>query len=186
MDAQPNRNHSDEPRQANGRFGPKLRNVDVVDPAAPGARTGTGTTAGADSARGPGNGHGGARPGAGRTSNAEKAVTASNLKPEVYVPRILMLHNILCRWLGPEMAISEPEALQLARDYCNWRKHYGGIFDPKTEALLTLAMTACAIEGPRLMRVSHRRSQAKRAAKAEAQARDMAPGGTVVPMQPVG
>lgn len=97
-----------------------------------------------------------------------------------------MMHAVLARWLGPEMQISEPEALQLARDYVGWRKHYGGIFDPRTEALITLAMTACAIEGPRLMRVAHRRKLARQAAKAEAEARDMAPGGTVIPMQPVG
>lgn len=78
-------------------------------------------------------------------------------------------HAMLCNWFGPEFAITEPEALELSRAYAGWRQHYGGVFDPKTEALVTLIGVAMALEAPRAMRVSARKKAIKRQA-AEAQA----------------
>lgn len=76
-----------------------------------------------------------------------------------------MGHMMAARWLGPEMMISEAEALELARAYVGWRKNYGGVLDPKTDALVTLIIAAAVVEGPRLMRVTSRRAAQKQAAK---------------------
>jgi hypothetical protein len=76
---------------------------------------------------------------------------------------------MMVNWFGPEFAITEAEALELSRAYAGWRQHYGGVFDPKTEALVTLLTVAGAIEGPRALRASARRKAVrKQAADADA------------------
>lgn len=83
----------------------------------------------------------------------------------------------------PEMAITEPEALELARAYVGWRKHYGyTLVDPKTEALLTLIIAFVLIEGTRIGRVAKRVGDEKRRAAEAARAAKAHPGGTVVPL----
>ena len=101
------------------------------------------------------------------------------------MPRILFVHAMLAR-VAPEFAISEAEALELAKAYVGWRKYYGGTFDPKTEALFTLIMAASVIYAPRLMRVSARMRLQKAAAAEQAAAERMTQGPRVVPINPAG
>lgn len=91
-----------------------------------------------------------------------------------------MAHSVLARW-APEFAITEPEALALAKAWCDWRSHYDVMIDPKTQALVALCLTAAMIEGPRVMRVAARRGVAAKAAKARTEA-DKGLSATVIPM----
>jgi hypothetical protein len=100
----------------------------------------------------------------------------------------MLAHTMLARWIGPEMLIAEGEALELARAYLAWRQFYPGMLDPKTQALVNLAMVAGAMEGPRLMRAGARRS-AERAARKQAEADAKGPaapfgGPNIFPMGP--
>jgi hypothetical protein len=91
-------------------------------------------------------------------------------------------HAMMCNWFGPEFSITEAEALELSRAYAGWRQHYGGVFDPKTEALMTLLGVAAAIEGPRVMRISARKKAIKRQAQEAAEAHKRSTAPNVVPI----
>jgi hypothetical protein len=187
---------ADSPRRGPGR--PRKRavsdadrfdgidSIPVIDPAgivgaggtgATGATGGTGGTGGTGAGRSTDGGQS-----AGRSRpRAAQAASSAVLKAEAYVPRILLVHGILSRW-APEFAITEADALELSKAYVGWRRYYGGVVDPKTEALMTLLMTAAIIYGPRLMRVSARMQSERAAARAQAAAERAAQGSTVVPM----
>jgi hypothetical protein len=92
----------------------------------------------------------------------------------------MLAHNSLAR-IAPEFEINEPDARQLAVGFCNWRRHYGGTFDPKTRDLLAFLGILAMIEGPRVMRAGNRRSAERKAAVVAKAAEAMA-GGTVVNM----
>lgn len=83
----------------------------------------------------------------------------------------MLAHAMLANAVGPEFAVSEQEALQLAQAYVNWRKHYPGVLDPKTQALLSLILVAGTIEGPRMLRVTKRRATERATRKAAAPVR---------------
>jgi hypothetical protein len=100
----------------------------------------------------------------------------------------MLAHTFMARWLGPEMMITEAEALELSRAWVGWRSHYPMMMDPKTQALIHLGMVAGAIEGPRLMRASARKS-AEKAAKRQADEATKGPnapfqGQNIYPMGP--
>jgi len=94
----------------------------------------------------------------------------------------MFAHALLARGLGPEFLISEDEALDLAKAYVGWRQHYGGVLDPKTEALINLILVAAVIEGPRMMRVTGRRKAQKAQAAREKAASAASGAPRVVPM----
>lgn len=75
----------------------------------------------------------------------------------------------------PEFAITEAEALELAKAWCQWRSHYPGVMDPKTRDLLTLLGVVATVEGPRLMRASGRKA-AERSARKTSEAAQKAAG----------
>jgi hypothetical protein len=104
-----------------------------------------------------------------------------------------MLANGFLARLGPEMAMTEQEVVQLASAYANWRQYYGASpIDPRWIAALSLGGTAYSIFMPKVARMQSRKRAEKDAAKVAKAAqgggsfaRPMGPNGagpTVVPM----
>lgn len=104
-----------------------------------------------------------------------------------------MLANGFLVRLGPEMAMTEQEVVQLATAYAGWRQYYGASpIDPRWVAALSLGGTVYAVFMPKLSRLQSRKRSEKDAAKVAkaAQAggsfaRPYSPNGsgpTVVPM----
>jgi uncharacterized Rossmann fold enzyme len=81
--------------------------------------------------------------------------------------------------VAPEFAIDRSEAEALANSFCAYARHHNIVVDPRTRDLIALIGVVVAVEGPRLMRVSSRRSAAKRAARVDAAARAQAAGNVV-------
>lgn len=97
----------------------------------------------------------------------------------------MLAHMVLANVAGHELICTEDEALRIATAWVGFRRHYGGMgFDPKHQAIAALAIAVVSVEAPKL-----RNRMARRKAEAEAEqvneaARNLAPGGTVVPLNP--
>lgn len=89
------------------------------------------------------------------------------------MPYIMTGHAYAAMLLGPEMHISEVDALALARCWVSWRQHYPALIqDAKWSTLLALMGMAALIEVPRLSRVAERKKRERGgAAVAKAAAR---------------
>lgn len=94
-------------------------------------------------------------------------------------------HMMLANIAGHEMMCSEAEALRIATAWVGFRRHYGGMgFDPKHQAIMALAIAVVSVEAPKIRnRLARKRAEAEAEQVAE-QARNLAPGGTVVPLNP--
>ena len=70
----------------------------------------------------------------------------------------MVLHMMMATKLGPEFAMSEPEAVQLSTSICNYLQHTKIKVDPKTEALVAMLGTVAMIEGTRIMAFANRKA----------------------------
>jgi len=132
------------------------------------------------------------RPPGSRNGSSEKASSAPNLgrtpaapiKPGDIAPAIMVVHMLLAAKLAPEMAMTQPEADQLAEAICNYLRHTKIKMDAKTRDFWALMIVLGSVEGTRLLAfVTRRAREAKQAALVkEARARD----GKVVAIDPTG
>jgi hypothetical protein len=94
----------------------------------------------------------------------------------------MVVHTMLAK-LAPEFAIGRDEAVAMSEAVANYARHTDYRMNPRTRDLGALILCVCAIEGPRLMRVTSRRRLEAQQAKAEASVRANAPGGTIIDLE---
>lgn len=97
----------------------------------------------------------------------------------------MLAHMMLANVMGHEMACTEAEALRIATAWVGLRRHYGGFgIDPKHQAIGALIVALASVEAPKLRnRMARKRAEADQDRINKA-ARDQAPGGTVIPLDP--
>jgi hypothetical protein len=95
---------------------------------------------------------------------------------------IMVVHTMLAK-IAPEFAIGRDEAVAMSEAIANYARHTNYRMDPRTRDLGALILCVCAIEGPRLMRVTSRRRMEAQQARAEATVRQQAPGGTIIDLE---
>lgn len=96
----------------------------------------------------------------------------------------MVIHTMLAK-IAPEFAIGRDEAVAMSEAVANYARHTDYRMNPRTRDLGALILCVCAIEGPRLMRVTSRRRLEAQQAKAEASVRASAPGGTIIDLESV-
>lgn len=97
----------------------------------------------------------------------------------------MLAHMMLANVMGSEMLCTESEALRIATAWIGFRRQYGGfLLDPKHQAIGALLVALGTVEIPKLRQRMARRRAEVNAATIEQAARDQAPGGTVVPIDP--